>query len=135
MTFHLVEGGKKFKAQSNVSLFFPQPESVPLSDEMISRDRFELVNHQEWDDSEVLEAILDHMDPEGRIKSDRESFILKHIVAPLTPVLGVSDQCFNQSITYMKRLLHFDLWAVLSKILLLFILIYHQIVWFPEHFT
>ena len=40
------------------------------------------------------------------------SFILKRIVAPLTPVLGVSDQCFNQSINYFLRLLHLDAWPL-----------------------
>jgi len=47
-------------------------------------------------------------------------FIAKHIIAPITPILGVSDQCFEQSMAYMQYLLPgdngwFDIWAVRSK--------------------
>jgi len=47
-------------------------------------------------------------------------FLVKYIIAPLTPILGVSDQCFEQSIAYMQYLIPgdngwFDIWAIRSK--------------------
>jgi len=47
-------------------------------------------------------------------------FLAKFVIAPLTPILGVSDKCFDQSIAYMEYLIPdeqnlFDIWAVRSE--------------------
>ena len=46
----------------------------------------------------------------------RASFLMKYIAAPITPVLGVSDQCFNQSMVYLASLFARPKpWAYLSN--------------------
>jgi len=65
---------------------------------------------------------MDRNDELRDLSSDlRLCFLVKYVIAPLTPILGgVSEQCFDQSIAYMDYLIPdeqdvFDLWAVRSK--------------------
>jgi len=63
------------------------------------------------------------MDREGETLGLGQKILLcllgKYVIAPLTPILGVSDKCFDQSIAYMDYLIPdeqniFDIWAVRS---------------------
>ena len=40
---------------------------------------------------------------------------LKHVIASITPILGVSDICFNQSIAYASALFSQTEWGTNSK--------------------
>jgi len=66
---------------------------------------------------------LTEMDKEGETLGVNEKTLVcllgKYIIAPLTPILGVSDKCFDQSMAYIDYLIPdeeniFDIWALRS---------------------
>ncbi|TRY71147.1 hypothetical protein TCAL_09425 [Tigriopus californicus] len=47
---------------------------------------------------------------------DLEDYILRHVIAPITPVYGVSETCFSQSMEYAKHLfINATPWAYQSE--------------------
>ncbi len=60
----------------------------------------------EHDIAELFSRSVDTLDPTREEKSDATSFnaLLRNVVAPITPVLGVSETCFRQSLAYVRDL-------------------------------
>ena len=73
----------------------------------------------------VLNEAISKMDSNGELLGRPEthaSFFMKYIAAPISPVLGVSNLCFNQSLVYLASIfVEPKSWAYLSRPYLIFI--------------
>ncbi len=67
--------------------------------------------------NDLINQVLDYENGSGEREIDPESYL--YLTALITPILGVSSQCYNDSLTYVRSLNNLtnpnNLWALKSK--------------------
>jgi hypothetical protein len=77
----------------------------------------DLIDHLDEGGAGLVQQLVTQMDVSGEV-DDRglASFVLKYLLAPISPVLNVEPKCFRQSLAYFKHLLSLDaIWPFQSN--------------------
>ncbi|XP_059091947.1 nose resistant to fluoxetine protein 6-like [Tigriopus californicus] len=85
------------------SRFQRQNADLSLSSALRPKQLVQIENLLNSDFSGVFHQLLPAL-KKLQSKDDELEFILKYFIAPMTPVLGVGEQCFNQSMAFVRNL-------------------------------